>query len=569
MVNHNLSVLAAVEPLMLVSAWKPVILLAVLCGWAWVVSTIYDKDAARFYFKRKEWNLAHFAFGAAALACGFLMPSFWIGLPAMIVLLFADLALYFTLRNKDDRVPPEARWSLSLSSMMASGKEEKDRKKRAATVSLVFKGPKGVVEPPDQETPEYAIRAASEGILIAALDARGSRVDIGPAGEGRYGFTYMVDGVRVAGEPMRTPEGVAVIDFFKRIAGMDIEDRRRKQVADVTMERLNVKFKLRLTTLGSAAGPTLTVLFNPDQQVARKIDELGMMPAQVEEMKKLAEEGEGVVLIGAMPHQGRTSTLYATVRLHDAYTSNVQTLEIDPQGSIDGVRHNVFDAKVDGAEFATTARSLLRRDPDVLAIAELPDPATAQEVARVESGRTRVYLSFRAENALQAVQIYVKAVGDATKAAKGLHGSVASRLLRKLCPNCKQAYQPPAEVLKKLGLPSDKPVQMFRKGGQVLIKNKPEVCPMCGGGGYFGQEGCYEVFPFTSEDRAAIEKGDFATLKASLRKRRLPSIQESAVRKAIEGVTSLEEVIRITSAPSGGQGQPAAKKPSAPPQPAG
>ncbi len=562
MVNSTVSVMAGVQAMSLVSWWKPLIVLALLGAWAWVVSSIYDKDAARFYFKRKEWNLAHIGFGLAGLAAALLTPMFWIGLPIMAVVLFTDLAIYFMLRNKDDRVPPEARWSLSLSSMMAGSKEEKDRKKRAATVSLTFKGPKGVIEPPEQESPEYAIRAAAESMLIAALDARGSRIDLGPAGEGRYGYTTMIDGVRTPGEAMRTPEGVAVIDFFKRAVGMDTEDRRRKQVADLTMERLNVKFKLRLTAMGAAAGPTLTVLFNPDQQTARKIEDLGMLPVQIEEMKKLADEGLGVVLVGAAPHQGRTSALYATVRLHDAYTSNVQTLEIDPQGSIDGVRHNVFDPKVDGAEFATTARSLLRRDPDVLAIAELPDPVTAQEAARADSNRTRIYLSFRADNALQAVQIYLKAVGDASKAAKGLHGAIASKLVRKLCPNCKQAYQPPADLLKKLGLPADKPVQMFRKGGQVLIKNKPEVCPMCGGGGYFGQEGCYEVFPFGPEDRAAIEKGDFATLKASLRKRRLPSIQDVAMRKAIEGVTSLEEVVRITSASSGGA--PASKaKPAA------
>lgn len=564
MVNPTVTAMAGAQAVSLVSWWIPLIALVLFGAWAWVVSTIFDKDAARYYFKRKEWNLAHLGFGLAGLAAAFLVPMPFVGLPVMAAILFADLAIYFSLRNKDDRVPPDERWSLSLSEMLASGKADKASKKRAATVSLTFKGPKGPIEPPELESPEYAIRAAAEGILIAALDARGSRIDLGPAGEGRYGYSTTVDGVRIPGEPMRTPEGVAVIDFFKRAVGMDVEDRRRKQVADLTMERLNVKFKLRLTAMGAAAGPTLTVVFNPEQQAARKIDELGMLPAQVEEMKKLAEEGEGVVLVAAAPHQGRTSALYAAVRLHDAYTSNVQTLEVDPQGSIDGVRHNVFDPKIDGAEFATTARSLLRRDPDVLAIAELPDPVTAQEAARADTNRTRIYLSLRAENAMQAVQIYVKAVGDATKAAKGLHGAIASKLVRKLCPNCKQAYQPPADMLKKLGLPSDKPVQMFRKGGQVLIKNKPEVCPMCGGGGYFGQEGCFEVFPFTSEDRAAIEKGDLASLKASLRKRRLPSIQDVAIRKAVEGVTSLEEVVRITSAPAGAQ--PAKPKPA--PKPA-
>ncbi|MBL0922021.1 MAG: hypothetical protein IBJ10_07815 [Phycisphaerales bacterium] len=179
----------------------------------------------------------------------------------------------------------------------------------------------------------------------------------------------------------------------------------------------------------------------------------------------------------------------------------------------------------------------------------MPDANTGVEVARVDSSRTRVYLGLRADSAIAAIQTYVKAVNDPAVAAKGLHGVVAQKLLRRLCPNCRAAYQPSPDMLKKMGLPADKVSQLFRKGGQVLIKNKPETCPMCGGGGYLQQEGVFEVHALGQEERDLIAKGDYASLKAALKKKRLPGIQESALKKAVEGVTSVEEVIRITAPP--------------------
>ncbi len=542
--------------LVLVSWWKPLLALAFFVGWAWIVATIYDKDAQRFYLKRRQWNIAHACAGLLALVVLLAIPLYVAALPAMIVVLLIDLGVYYHMRNNDHRVGEAQKWSLNPSDWKSASADDKKKDKRAKDVSLVFRTKQGVIEAPEKETPEFAIRAAAEDMIIRSMDARAGRFDLAPVSEQTYSFSYVVDGLRQAGSTMTAPEAVAAIDFLKTAAGLDVADRRKRQVGDAAMERLNIKHKLRVTAMGAQGGMRLGVVIDPEKQTMRKLDELGLLKNQMEELDKIIKDEQGVVLVGAPPGQGRTSTLYAILRAHDAYTTNVQTMEIEPQGIVEGVRHNVFDPAVDGAEYSTTVRSLLRRDPDVLAIAEMPDAATGVEVARVDSTRTRVYLGLRADSALQAIQTYVKAVNDPAAASKGLHGVVAQKLLRRLCPNCKAAYQPSPDMLKKMGLPADKVQQLFRKGGQVLIKNKPETCPMCNGAGYLGQDGVFEVHQLGAEERAMVAKNDYASLKAALRKKRLPGIQESALRKAVEGVTSVEEVIRISSPPAapGGSG---------------
>src|SRR5581483_3788916 len=138
--------------------------------------------------------------------------------------------------------------------------------------------------------------------------------------------------------------------------------------------------------------------------------------------------------------------------------------------------------------------------------------------------RARVYVSFNATDITSGVQAWVKAVGDQRAAGESLHGAVAGKLVRKLCTNCRVAYPPAPDMLKKLGIPEGKVQTLFKKGGQVLIKNKPEACPVCLGTGYFGQEGVYEVCMFGKEERDLIVAGNLSGLKAAMRKRNVPTM---------------------------------------------
>jgi len=552
----------------LLSWWKPLLVFVPFAAWAWVVATIYDKDAIRWYFNRRAWNTGHLVAGLVAVAAALFAPSFVIGWPVMLVILGGDLGLYFVLRNKDDRVPKHEVWRLDLSSI----KERRAARKQARVsrgVELTLRGPSGPLNPPEKDTPEHEVRVAAESILIEAMESRAAQFTIAPVDQNTSAVAYLIDGVRRTGETLPQQRATEIINLLKTAAGLDISDYRRRLRADLAVERAGARRTLRITTSGSSAGLQLRGVFDPEDQVRFTIDELGLLPNQKEAVDSLVADGTGTVLIGAPPQGGRTATLYALVRAHDAYTSNVQTIELEPQGALEGVRQNQFDPAAEGGEYSTTVRSLLRRDPSVLAVAELPDAATAQEVAKADHSRTRTYVGLRADNSLTAIQAFVKAVGDAEMGGKAIHGVIAQRLLRKLCPNCRVEYQPAPDMVKKLGAQPGQIKSLYRKGGQVMIKNKPETCPMCQGVGYYGQEGVFEVFPIDEEDRALIANSDLAGLRASLRKKRLPSIQEAAILKAVEGVTAVEEVARVTQSGQSGGNRPAQQQKKQPAKAAG
>jgi len=534
------------DPVFLVSFWKPVVVVATLIGWAWIVATIYDKDAQRFFLRRRAWNLGHMAAGVVGVAAALLSPTFWIGWPAMLLILGLDLGAYAWARNASDRVPENAKWSLNLERMKEQRAARAEAKK-ARDVSMTFRGPKGPIGAPAKDSPEHPIRVAAEEILAGAMELRASRVEMQPKGDQTHAVSYVVDGVKARADSAPTQQAMAVMDLFKAASGLDVEDRRRRQRGEMEIERAGGgRRTLRVTTMGGSSGVRMTIVFDPAEQVRKNIDELGLLDPQKKEVEALIQEGAGAVLVAAPPQNGRTTTLYALVRAHDAYTSNVQTVELEPEDSIEGVRHNVFDPMSANAEYSTLVRSILRRDPDVLAIAELPDAATAGEVAKADHERTRTYVGLKADSALAATQTFMKAVGEAGAAGGALHGVIAQRLVRRLCVNCRVEYAPSAELLKKLGVSPEKVKKLYKKGGQVLIKNKPETCPVCGGSGFFGQEGVFEIFRLGDEERGLLRSGDLMGLRNALRKKRLPSIHEAAIHKVAAGVTSVEEVARVT-----------------------
>src|SRR5690606_22104020 len=162
--------------------------------------------------------------------------------------------------------------------------------------------------------------------------------------------------------------------------------------------------------------------------------------------KDITSETKGIVLLAAPPDGGRTTLTYSVAQLHDAYTSNVQTVEVDPQASLEGIRVNKFEPEKEGAEFSTLVRSVLRRDPKVVFVGELPDANTAKEIVKGDLDRTRVYVSLRADSALGAIDLWLKTIGDPAAGAKRLEGVLAGRLLRKLCTNCRVGYPPSPDM---------------------------------------------------------------------------------------------------------------------------
>jgi len=548
--------LAVGETYSLVSWWKPLILMLPFLGWAWMLSTILDKHAKRFFLGQEKWNLIHMVFGIVALGVAFLLPIGGIagiaaGFLGAIVVLAIDLGIFISVANKDERIPEASKLTLDFSEMSQRRDDKREAKKLGASELTIVNASKMKVMPPDKESPSYAVRVAAEEIIINAHRAHASQVDIIPANENTYAASMLVDGVRQAGEPIAKADAIQIIDFWKKCAGLDIEDRRRKLIGETTVSSDSISnIIVKMISSGSKRGMVLSMIFNPQAAVRRNPEDLGLFDKQLEELNSWAEETTGVVLLAAPSDNGRTTTMYSMFKLHDAYTSNIQTIETEIEDAIEGVKQIHFDATDEDADFATLVRSTLRRDPDIVGVCDLPDIETGKNIANADLDRTRVYLSIKADSAIAAIQMYVRAVGDAKLAAAGLRGVVGEKLIRMLCGNCKVGYAPTPEMLKKLGLPADKIKQLNKKGGQVLIRNKPEVCPVCNGVGYIGQTGCFGVFPIEDEERKMIAAENWNGLRTAMRKRSLPTVQQAALRKAVEGLTSIEEVSRISAAPA-------------------
>jgi type II secretory ATPase GspE/PulE/Tfp pilus assembly ATPase PilB-like protein len=556
----------AAQSFNLVSLWKPLLILLPFVPWALFVSKILDKHAARFILPREKYNTIHLFVGLAAVLAGLAMPmtgivSLLVGLAVTSVMLLADALIFVRVHNNDDRTPEQHRITLQSIGALSKDKGKKKDDKNAARSALVIKAPdKSVLAVPAAETPEYAVRALAEKVYIAARSARASQVELAPVSASQYAAMMLVDGVPVKGETLPGADAVKVMDLWKTAAKLDLADRRKRQSGDATVEVEERKTKVRVTSMGTQQGMTLTLLFDPEDAVKRGGHELGLLESQMEQIKSLVDEGKGTVILAAPPDGGRTTTMYAITKMHDAYTKNVQTVEREPQATMEGVRQNKHETVADGPEYSTLVRSILRREPDVLAVAELPDAQTAKEISKAEHDRVRTYVSVPAPGALQAAQAWVKLVGDAESASKSLHGVVAQKLVRKLCTKCRVPYAPSADLLKKLGLPPDGVKQLFKKGGKLIVKEKEQECPVCHGAGFLGQEGVFEVYNFNDADRELIRSGDWNGLKLELRKRKIPTMQHAALRKALDGTTSVEEVARVTSEtpPAAGGGAGAA-----------
>lgn len=571
-------VLADATAYVLVSWWKPIILALPLLVWAWYVSTVLDKHAARFNLPRKRWNAVHLSVGTVAVGISFVLPVFLplSGIVSTLVVfalasmvLGVDAGVFTMLHNKDERVGEDNKVKIDFSELAAK-REAAKAKKQQGTVSMhITRADKTTLDAPDKETPEFDLRVKAEELYGQAMSVRSSRLDIEPVGGSGENTTFgafaHIDGVRTPIEQLSAQSAVRLIDFWKSAGLQDLGDRRKKQISHIFVGVGDVSKQVRVTTQGGKAGPMLSLLIEPQIQVRREFEDLGLVEAQQELIRGWSLERGGIVLVSLPPDNGLTTTMYATLRLHDAYTNVVQSIELDIRDTVEGVRQGEFDPLAEGPSHANTVRSVLRRDPDIVAVTELLSPETAQEILNSDLERSRVYVGLRADNAIMAIRQFQKAAGDPEKVAKHLKGVISGKLARKLCENCRVAYPPTPDLIKKLGLPQGRVKQLFKKSGQVIPQNKnqPETCPVCRGTGYLGRVGIYETYPINDEARAAIEKENWDALRTELRKHKeLPPFQTSAVRTVVSGQTSVEELARITAPPAKPQKKPAAKAPA-------
>ncbi len=552
---------ATASALNLVDFIKPILMLVLLGAYLRVLGSILEQDVRRLNLNVAMWNSIFLITGCTAFVAVLAIPIFWVGFPVMVLVLLAPMLAYWKHRN--DAVQDESQKftlsSMSMGDRMAARKSRSDQRSAAAVLS----GPKGDLQVPGEDDPLKPIHMAMEDLLLPALEARASRLEVGLTKNGGSA-SQIVDSVRYKREALAPETAKNIIDYLKQAAGMNVEENRKLQRAKFGIRIKNsVKSTvLHATTSGSSQGILFRLDFNRDQQLDRNYEDLGLEAEQHAILLPTLdpENRHGIILAGAASGQGLSTSLCGLLERHDAYTTNIKTLERDVQRMMEGVDHAEFDPAGPEDDYPMQLRSILRRGPDIVMVSDLKDPATAVQAALPGREGPLLYIGIPTKDGARGViSDWLRANGDSKdpevmkKAVSPLLCVVTSRILRKLCSNCRTPFNPTAEQAKKLGIKDPANTQLYRQSGRIQVKNKVEECPTCGGTGFLGTIGVFEVMPIDREARKLLVNGDFKGAYTHARRSLgMMLMQEAGLRKVARGETSLEEVARVLSPPKAG-----------------
>jgi len=285
-------------------------------------------------------------------------------------------------------------------------------------------------------------------------------------------------------------------------------------------------------------------------QNINKLTDLGLTPEMLEQSENLKQYDKGVFIVSGPKKSGVTTTFYTLMKNHDAFLNSICTLERQASGKLPNITQNIYALSDSGvATYGKKLQSIVRMDPDIVGVSDCEDSETAQVAAAAAISGKLVYITMEEENVLKALAKWIKLVGDRNKAIDCLIGLSNQRILRKLCDQCKQAYEPNKDLLHKFNIPAEK-AKVFYKTGKVVYdkRGKATPCENCQETGYFGRMCIFESIIINDQMKKAIKEAkSTADIQTEFRRAKMLYLQEQAMMKVIAGVTSVNEMVRVLS----------------------
>ncbi|GLZ85562.1 type II secretion system protein E [Metapseudomonas resinovorans] len=353
--------------------------------------------------------------------------------------------------------------------------------------------------------------------------------------EKRLVVRFRVDGIlREVLEPKRELAAL-LVSRIKVMARLDIAEKRIPQDGRISLRVAGREVDIRVSTLPSANGERV-VLRLLDKQAGRlTLQHLGMSDRDRHQLEDTVRRPHGILLVTGPTGSGKTTTLYASLVTLNDRTRNILTVEDPIEYHIEGIGQTQVNPKVD-MTFARGLRAILRQDPDVVMVGEIRDQETAEIAVQASLTGHLVLSTLHTNSAIGAITRLVDMGVEPFLLSSSLLGVLAQRLVRVLCPHCKESYQADAAECQLLGVGPDSAPTLHRARG----------CTECHQQGYRGRTGIYELVVFDDHMRSLIHS--VASEQEMIRHARLssPSIREDGRRKVLLGVTTVEEVLRVT-----------------------
>ena len=347
---------------------------------------------------------------------------------------------------------------------------------------------------------------------------------------------YRIDGILHDVSSISKHLQLLVASRIKVMADLDIAERRLPKDGRIQV-RLNEKeVDLRVSTFPTINGEKLVLRILDKSKSPLDLENLGLSAENLRRFRMLIKRPNGLMLITGPTGSGKTSTLYAALRTINSREKNIVTLEDPVEYEIKNINQGQISTKA-GLTFAGGLMSILRQDPDIIMVGEVRDLVTAELATRAALTGHLVFSTLHTMNAAGALTRLIDIGVEPFLIRSNVIGIVAQRLVRKICPACKEKYNPPAELLKEVGWSNKKNLELYRGKG----------CKQCKHTGYKGRTGVFEVLVINERIRKLIMgKTPASSITQAARQAGVKSMQEDSLNKVLSGITTIEEALRQT-----------------------
>lgn len=523
---------------------------------AWIATSDWvNRDAQIFSLGYQKWGpIVFFPFAVLLFGLMFAPISNLIRLPILAVVYLATLVPYIVVHNRSvlphQTVLTGSWWRHIFASLMAklgvkmSGERQAEYEKGAAVELFAIGAPDA-----NQDNANLLTARQSPGYLLVKdlvaemVGRRGERalLEYGPQA---VAVRYEVDGVWHNGEA-RDREGADVmLAVIKTLANLNVKDRRSKQEGKFAAKFEGAKYMLPVVSQGVANGERVIVTRLQDKSKPQTYEAIGIREALRDKWAELMAADRGLLIFSAMPSGGLTTMMDASLDETDRLMRDFVAIEDvhRRERELQNIAVHTYDPAA-GETPATLMPRLVRQYPNVYVVRNFVDAESAKVLMDEVADERLIITSIPARDAAEALLRLLQMKLPQKQFAEVVTGVLYQRLIRKLCPDCKVGYQPPPDVLKKLGIPSGKVQQLFRPPKPEEIE-KP--CQTCQGIGYVGRTGIFELLVVNDQMREILAKQPSVDLlRKAARADGQRSLQEEGILLVAKGVTSLPELQRV------------------------
>jgi len=390
-----------------------------------------------------------------------------------------------------------------------------------------------------EATDEAPVIRLVNSLLFQAVKDRSSDIHFEP-GERSLSVRFRVDGVlrEVIAAPRRSQ--ASIVSRLKIMAGLNIAEKRLPQDGRIRIKIAGKDIDIRVSTIPTSHGERVVLRLLERAAVLLDLDSLGFTRDNLVAMERLIARPHGIVLVTGPTGSGKTTTLYACLSKINSPDLNILTVEDPVEYQLPGISQMQVNPKID-LTFASGLRSFLRQDPDVIMVGEIRDVETAEIAIQASLTGHLVLSTIHTNDAAGAFTRLTDMGTEPFLVASTLVAAMAQRLVRQLCTECRASYQPVAEELEELGLSPDAPEV------RSAVFYRPKGCPACRDSGYSGRTGIYEMLRVDDDVRAQVlQRADAGSIRRTAMGHGMRTLRMDGALKALDGTTSIEEVLRVT-----------------------